>query len=201
MTDISGWWAASYVALWLLVAALCVVVVALARQIGTLHLRLGPRGALEIDDEGPALNEGRPPIEATDLDGRPVVIGGAGDPQLLLFVSPGCRICDQVLPAIGVVARRARLAPLVVTDLDAEETALTFRGRRPHAPVVAGRDAVASYEIPGTPYVVVLDDKGVVRGKGTVNNLEQMEGLVDTAAARMTEPDGGDAHMPGRRAV
>nr|MBA2599124.1 methylamine dehydrogenase [Actinomycetota bacterium] len=36
-----GWWAASYLVLWLLVVMLCVVVVALARQIGTLHLRLG----------------------------------------------------------------------------------------------------------------------------------------------------------------
>ena len=198
VTDITGWWAASYVALWLLVVALTVVAVALARQIGTLHLRLGPRGALEVDDEGPALNEGRPPIQATDLDGRPVVIGGAGDPQLLLFVSPGCHICEQVLPSIGAVARGARLAPLVLADLDAEETALTFRDRRLHAPVVAGSNAFASYEIPGTPYVVVLDDKGVVRGKGTVNNLEQMEGLVETAATRMTA-DQATAH--GRRAV
>jgi hypothetical protein len=33
--------------------------------------------------------------------------------------------------------------------------------------------------------VVVLDEAGVVRSKGTVNSLEQVEGLVDTARRRI----------------
>ena len=36
----SGWWAAAFVVQWILLAILTVVVVALARQIGVLHLRL-----------------------------------------------------------------------------------------------------------------------------------------------------------------
>lgn len=180
----SGWWAASYIALWVLVVVLCFVVVALARQIGTLHLRLGPRGALEMDDEGPALGEGRPPEVATDLGGNHVTIGGGDASQLLLFVSPGCMVCEQVMPSIGAVAEVARMQPLVVTDMDAEETRLQFRHKRVTAPVVASVETFQSYEVPGTPYVVVLDDNGVVQAKGTVNNLEQMEGLIDTARRR-----------------
>src|ERR671910_2402357 len=114
----SGWWAASYVILWALVILLGVIVVALARQIGTLHLRLGPRGALEIDDEGPALGEAPPPLELDDLEGRPVALGGPGDPQLILFVSPGCHVCEQVLPSLPTVARSAGMEPRVVTDVD-----------------------------------------------------------------------------------
>ena len=34
---------------------------------------------------------------------------------------------------------------------------------------------------------IVLDEHGAVRAKGTVNNLEQVEGLVDTAARRIAE--------------
>ena len=52
-----GWWAISYVVLWVVVIVLSLVV-ALARQIGTLHLRLAPRGALEVDAEGPPLGRG-----------------------------------------------------------------------------------------------------------------------------------------------
>jgi hypothetical protein len=37
---------------------------------------------------------------------------------------------------------------------------------------------------------VVLDAIGVVRAKGTVNNLEQIEGLVDTARRRVEETVG-----------
>jgi hypothetical protein len=34
---------------------------------------------------------------------------------------------------------------------------------------------------------VALDRLGVVRAKGTINNLEQLEGLVDTARRRVEE--------------
>jgi methylamine dehydrogenase accessory protein MauD len=183
---VQGWWTVSYLVLWLLVIVLCIVVVALARQIGTLYLRLGPRGALEMDDEGPALGEAPQPLEASDGDGRPVHIGGPGAAQLLMFVSPGCHVCEQVLPSLPVVAHDAKLSPVVITDADAEETALVFGRKAVAAPVVPGIQIAQRYEVPGTPFVVVLDDLGVVRAKGTVNNLEQMEGLVSTARKRMS---------------
>ncbi|MBA2426139.1 MAG: hypothetical protein H0V60_03535 [Actinobacteria bacterium] len=185
-----GWWGASYAVLWALVVVLCIVVVALARQIGTLHLRLGPRGALEIDDEGPVLGEAPEPVATTDLGGREVVLGGPGEAQLLLFVSPGCRLCDQVLPSTSALAGRGRLAPYVVTDVDTEEAGSAFGVRRLHAPVIASRRTAEAYSVPGTPYVVVLDELGVVTAKGIVNNLEQMEGLVDTAVARARQNAG-----------
>jgi methylamine dehydrogenase accessory protein MauD len=184
---LSGWWAASYVALWILVGLLCVVVVALARQIGTLHLRLGPRGALEMDDEGPALGEGRPPIEAKDLDGNRITVGGDGAAQFLLFVSPGCMVCEQVMPCVGAVAEATGKRPLVLAELDEAETRLAFQHKRAAVPIVASLDSFKTYEVPGTPYVVVLDVHGVVQAKGTVNNLEQMEGLIDTARRREHE--------------
>ena len=189
---VQGWWTVSYLVLWLLVIVLSVVVVALARQIGTLYLRLGPRGALEMDDEGPPLGEAPQPLEASDGDGRPVHIGGPGDAQLLMFVSPGCHVCDQVLPSLPVVAHDAHLSPIVITDADAEETALVFARKAVAAPVVAGIEIAQRYEVPGTPFVVVLDDMGIVRAKGTVNNLEQMEGLVSTARKRIS---GADEHQ------
>ncbi|HJR44812.1 MAG TPA: thiol-disulfide isomerase [Actinomycetota bacterium] len=180
-----GWWAVSYVMLWGLVIALCLVVVALARQIGTLHMRLGPRGALEMDDEGPELGSEAPPIPTHDITGEPVVIGGAD--QLLMFVSPGCHVCEQVLPSVGAVAEEGRLAPYVITDVDEEETTLTFKHKRVAAPVVPGIGVAQAYEVPGTPYVVIVDRDGLVAAKGTVNNLEQIEGLIDSARRRSTE--------------
>ncbi len=180
-----GWWLLSYVMLWVLVLALCVVVVALARQIGTLHMRLGPRGALEMDDEGPPLGAPAISIQTHDMDGRSVVIGSAN--QLLMFVSPGCHVCEQVLPAVSAVAQAERLAPFVITDVDEEETELTFKNKRLSAPVVPGIAVAQAYEVPGTPYVVVLDGTGAVAAKGTVNNLEQIEGLIDSARRRATQ--------------
>jgi methylamine dehydrogenase accessory protein MauD len=181
---VQGWWAASYVVLWVLVIFLCFVVVALARQIGTLHLRLGPRGALEMDDEGPPLGESLAPVAARDLAGRDVVVGGPGRPQLLLFVSPGCRMCEEVLPSLPVIARDGAMSPYVLTDSDPEEARLAFGERRLKAPVVPSLEAAQAYAVPGTPYVIATDGSGVVVGKGTVNTLEQMEGLIETARQR-----------------
>lgn len=188
----SGWCLISYVVLWGVVAVLAVVVVALARQIGTLHLRIGPRGALEIDEEGPPLGEAIDPIEVTGVDGDDVVLGGEHRAQLLLFVSPGCDVCRQVLPSIEAVARGGELAPVVITDTGEEQTSAAYGRKRGSAPLVASLEACEALEVPGTPYVLILDEHGVVQAKGTVNNMEQMEGLVDTARGRL------DAH-PGER--
>jgi hypothetical protein len=163
----SGWWTAAFVAQWVLLVVLCVVVVALARQVGTLHLRLGPRGALEIDTEGPALGEALPSVEAHADNGTPLVLGGAGVRRLVLFSSPTCIVCREVAPAVPAAARAADLLPQIVHDPEVERT----------------------FEVPGTPFLLVLDELGIVRAKGTVNNLEQVEGLVDTAARRMREED------------
>jgi methylamine dehydrogenase accessory protein MauD len=181
-----GWWLASYLALWVVVVVLAVLVVALARQVGTLHLRLGPRGALELDDEGPPLGEAPQPEEVRDLRGRWVTVGGPGSAQFLLFVSPGCPVCREVLPGVGAAAGAAGMTPVVVADSDGPEVRAAYGDGTP-APVVAAPELAGRYEIPGTPYAVALDELGVVRAKGTVNNLEQMEGLVDTARRRADE--------------
>ena len=159
----SGWWAAAFAVQWILLAVLAFVVVALARQIGVLHLRLAPLGALEIDEEGPPLGEAPQERAARGREGANVLVGGPGPRRLIAFVSPTCPICEQVLPSLPASASAGGLALQVVSDPELE----------------------AAYQVPGVPFVVVLDEAGVVRSKGTVNSLEQVEGLVDTARRRI----------------
>ncbi|MEP6973276.1 MAG: hypothetical protein ABI869_03920 [Actinomycetota bacterium] len=161
----TGWWAAAFVAQWMMVIVLAAVVVALARQVGTLHLRLGPRGALEVDSEGPALGEAPPPMPGIDARGSRVLVGGPGPMRLMLFSSPTCRICEEVAPGIGVAASAARMVPMVLHDRELER----------------------AYGVPGTPFLLVIDERGIVRAKGTVNNLEQVEGLIDMALRRIED--------------
>ena len=161
----SGWWAAAFVVLWILVAVLAVVVVALARQIGVLQLRLAPIGALEVDDEGPPLGEVPEARAARTPEGSSTVVGGPGSGRLVAFVSDTCPICEQVAPSLPAAARASGLELQVVSDPDLE----------------------VAYRVPGVPFVVVLDELGHVRSKGTVNSLEQVEGLVDTARRRATQ--------------
>src|SRR5919201_1347449 len=101
----TGWWLVSYVVLWGLVVTLGILLVAVAREVGALHLRLGPRGALEIDTEGPELWSKAPPIQGRGFDGGPITIGGAGGLRLLLFAAPSCPMCEDVVPAVGSIRR------------------------------------------------------------------------------------------------
>jgi methylamine dehydrogenase accessory protein MauD len=171
--------------LWVLVAVLCATVIALARQVGVLHLRLGPRGALEIDDEGPPLGERIDALTTTDVSGAPVTVAARGEAQLLLFVSPGCPVCDRVLPSVAAMARGGELMPYVLVDAGRDEAIAMLDGRRLQAPLVPDGELAGALAVPGTPYAVVVDAEGVVRAKGTVNDLEQIEGLTGTAMSRL----------------
>jgi len=164
---VSGWWAAAFVVQWILLGVLAVVVIALARQIGVLHLRLSPVGALEVDDEGPPLGAAPEARVARGRDGTSVLVGGPGPRRLLAFVSPTCPICEQVLPSMPAAAKAGGLVLQVVSDPELER----------------------AYGVPGVPFLVVLDETGVGRSKGTVNSLEQIEGLIDTARRRIDEAE------------
>jgi hypothetical protein len=162
---LSGWWAAAFVVQWILLVVLAIVVIALARQIGVLHLRLAPLGALEVDDEGPRIGQAPPARTAIAADGVPTLVGGPGPRRLVAFTSPTCPICELVVPSIPAAAAAARMVPQIVSDPDLE----------------------AAYGVPGVPFLVVLDGSGIVRSKGTVNSLEQIEGLIDTALRRIED--------------
>jgi hypothetical protein len=82
------------------------------------------------------------------------------------------------LPAI---ARNGQLAPFVITDVDLIEAQREFGGGRVQAPIVSGPEAIQRYQVPGTPYAVILDRLGIVRGKGAIISLDQVEALVDAA--------------------
>ncbi len=102
---------ASQILLWIAVVALSLVVVALARQIGVLHERIAPVGALKIDS-GPAVGEKAPVLTLPTLGGALAHIGqplDEGRAQLLLFVSPDCPICKRIIPLVK--ALRERRAP------------------------------------------------------------------------------------------
>ena len=77
-------------------AILCLAVVsfALARQVGVLHQRLGPVGALALSKQV-HVGEKSPEFRLDTLDGEAVVVG-APDPDgkstLITFLTPNCPV-------------------------------------------------------------------------------------------------------------
>src|SRR2546422_1204560 len=90
----------SNIVLWVMVIVLAAVVVALVRQVGVLHERVSPAGAL-VGREGPRLGEAAPEFELADWSGTALTLGGRhpdGKSTMLVFVSPTCPVCATLLP-------------------------------------------------------------------------------------------------------
>jgi methylamine dehydrogenase accessory protein MauD len=84
----------SLAALWMLVIGLTIVVIALARQIGVLHERVTPAGALLMAG-GAKIGAAAPELSLKDIQGRDVVIGGERDDgryTFLFFLAPKCPV-------------------------------------------------------------------------------------------------------------
>jgi len=141
--------------------ALAIAVLALAREVGMLRLRLGPASALEIADEGPEVGTR---VDLTDrLPELPA--GGIG---LAVFTSEGCRVCKGLAPAISTLASDPELAVEVFDE-------------------VVDAEAWRELAIPGSPFVVAIEESGIVLAKGTFNNLAQLESVLATAHRRRTD--------------
>lgn len=87
---------AALIALWILVLVLALVVVALLRQVGMLHERLGPVGALMLPG-GPEVGQETPAFELEAIDGRAVRIGvrRTGDPPCCSFFRRPARCASR----------------------------------------------------------------------------------------------------------
>ena len=166
--------------LWLCVVVLGLVVVALVRQVGLLHERIAPVGAL-VQAQGPVVGEPAPVVEALDLSGRRVTVGGPGQRTLLFFLSPTCPVCDKLLPTLHRVVRAegARTRLVLASDGgDAESHRLFVREKAliDH-PYLLSTEVGMAYQVAKLPTAVLIDEQGIVRARGLVNSREHLESL------------------------
>ncbi|MEZ5500246.1 MAG: methylamine dehydrogenase accessory protein MauD [Steroidobacteraceae bacterium] len=172
----------SNILLWVLVVVLALVVLALTRQIGVLHERVAPAGALMLAG-GPKVGEQAPVLEATDLDGGSVAIGGANDAglsSLLFFLSPTCPVCKSLLPVLqsSRKAEQSWLRVILASDgeISAQRAFVADSGLGEFRYVVSTALGLA-YQVSKLPYAVLIDDQGILRAKGLVNSREHLESL------------------------
>jgi methylamine dehydrogenase accessory protein MauD len=175
---------ASYGLLWLIVLGLTAIVVALTRQIGVLHTRIAPAGAL-MTSAGPEVGEMAPTLTIDDINGAPVSIGGNRvNTQLILFVSPSCPICKTLVPAAKSLARseQRRLDLLFASDGGDAHDHHNYVDEMDLSsyPYLVSLDLGLKYEVGKLPYAVLIGADGVLRSKGLVNSREHLESLVES---------------------
>ena len=167
--------------LWLVVIVLALAVLALARQVGVLHERIAPVGALNLS-RGPQPGEAAPRLTARTLAGSSLDVGGAqpaGSLQLLLFVSATCPVCKVLLPTARVFADNEGLDLVLVGDGDAGElVAMARRFEIDPARFINAAEVGLAYRVGKLPYAVLISEPGVIVAQGLVNSREHLESLV-----------------------
>lgn len=169
------------VVLGLVVTALVIVVLALARQIGILHTRLAPAGAL-MNTAGPEIGSPAPQVAAQDIDGNLMTLGGANSqPLLLLFVSPSCPVCKELVPIAQSLARRENLRLVFASDGGEAERHRAYieRMKINNYPYVVSAEVGMRFAADKLPYAALVDRDGVLRSRGLVNSREHLESLVE----------------------
>lgn len=172
--------------LWVVVIALALVCLALARQIGVLTERIAPAGALIID-QGPRVGTRAPLFELPDLAGRVVKLGGVNTARrstLILWVSPTCPMCKKLLPAAkSLLAKEAAIDLVFASDGDVEaQRAFVAREKLEAHPYLLSPELGLAYQIGKLPYAVLIDADGVIRAKGLINTREHLESLIEAQA-------------------
>lgn len=175
----------SMVLSWVAIVVLALMVMALTRQIGILHERVAPAGALSIEKRNLRTGEAAPQFSLPTLAGGEIQVGGAsvaGRSTLLFFLSDSCPVCKVLLPVLKSLQKDERDWLDIVLASDGDEAA--------HRAFVAaagleGFDYVLSealgrgFEVSRLPYGVLIDESGTLLAHGLVNNREHVESFIE----------------------
>jgi thiol-disulfide isomerase/thioredoxin len=172
----------SYIALWVLLLTMGVLVLLLYRHFGMMSL-----GTLEgVQRDGLPIGSLAPPISGITAAGQDIRWEPKrGQPQLLLFAAPDCEPCATVLPYVEQLARavNGRLGIAAVVPGPRDEVARFVERYRPTFPCLAedGSGAFTRYRVRVTPFGFVVGADGRVLAKGLCGDQARLRALLETA--------------------
>ena len=176
----------SYALLWVLVVVLSVLVFALARQVGVLHERVAPAGAL-MPTNGPKVGELTDVMALTDVNGAATTIGGTsaeGLSTLILFISPTCPVCKSLVPTARSLASHEskRLRLVFASDGDKIDQHLAYIEDLDIVgyPYIVSQPLGLRYAVSKLPFAVLIGADGALKSKGLVNSREHLESLIES---------------------
>ena len=173
----------SQILLWAAVVIQAVLIAALARQVGVLHERIAPAGALTLHQN---VRVGDTPTvrDLQAIGGEAVIVGGerAGRSQLVFFAAPDCPVCKSLLPILRSSAEAERDWLDVVLAGDGDPGAYSRMAAQyglGQFPVVLSEDLGRTFGVSKLPYAVLLDERGRVASLGLINSREHLESLFE----------------------
>lgn len=168
---------------WAAILGLAAVVFALVRQIGILHQRVAPAGALMIS-RGLEIGARVPAMALKTLDGADVSIGEPGTHStLVMFVAPDCPVCARLIPALIAIGRQERdwLRVVFASDGQSADHARFRRDKGLDAlPYVISTELGLTFQVAKLPFGVLIDENGVLVSQGLTNSREHVESLFES---------------------
>lgn len=173
--------AGSQIILWIAVIVLAIVVAALARQVGVLHERIAPAGALTLHQKVKA-GDIAPSLQISTLAGDILDVGTPHGQRsrLFFFVSPDCPVCKELLPIVRRAAKSESSWLDVVYASDGPESrhrAFVAEQSLPLSAYVLSEPLGRAFGVSRLPYAVLIDETGKIASLGLINNREHLESL------------------------
>lgn len=189
-------WMASYIALWLVVVGLAVIVTGLFRQLGLIQLRIGTDPGALITPEGLERGAEAPDFSAFDVRARHAVslsdVRRGGYQLVLVFLSTTCSVCRDLVPHLNDIARERRdeMDVVVVCHGNADECAEFVRQTGLHPTLLADpTNTIATrYDATVVPFTFLIDPAGVILIRGVVNTWPQFEALLKEEGTGQNQP-------------
>jgi hypothetical protein len=161
------------------------------RRLGPVDSEAEPRVPAPLAPERPAGAAAVPIAGSTpDDDVVALDLSAPGAPTLLAFLSSGCSTCAAFWAGLHETRLPAGVQPVVVTrGADRERPARLRELSPPSVPVVMSSQAWDDYEVPGSPYFVLVD--GAIRGEGVATTWAALSSLVADAMAEAHDAGSG----------
>jgi methylamine dehydrogenase accessory protein MauD len=199
---------------WLLVGLGCWLAYHIVRQNGQIMVnleilahKLAQGGLPQAAPPALPLGSAAPDFELPDLAGnRQALAQFRGRRVLLIFLSPKCPHCIEMVPDIAALAADGRdggPVPLVISTGDAEENRRLIASHGLRCPVLLQEqmEVASKYQIAGTPMGYLLDEQGTIASAPAAGAEALLALTLSAGATEAEQPEavGNGAPPKGRR--
>lgn len=168
----------SYFILWTLVFSLVLLNLVLFRQVGIMVMG----NARGINRSGLPTGRKIPNVQTRRVDGSSWSTSQInGEAHILLFGTPTCKECSEIIPHLKSVAKKLNIKPVLLLFSDMESAQeYAHRNNLDFDVVQMSLKTAEKLDVAVSPFAYGVNSNGVITGKGLVNSLQQLEIIADT---------------------
>lgn len=167
----------SNILLWLAVLLIGFTLFIIFRQFGEVYLGTGE----SIARDGIAIGERAPSLKDRKTWNRQQVASHEAKPVILVFLSPTCRACINLIPDWNQAVHKHQeihFRVILVGDRQKSEEILKEQTLEGEILLDEDRHILEEHRVRVTPFAFILDEEGVVRGKGLCNGTGHIHSLI-----------------------